>query len=497
MTSFSLDFRLLSLFVKNLTENRMTRIFILLLLISCSLVFGQTKVLSLQDCIDIALDNNLRVKRGYYALRSSEIGLQQSKMALLPSLNLGSNAGKNFGRAINPVTNAFINRNSDVLNLQGSSFVTLFNGFRLTNSVRQSARELDASNFELTKAKNDVILNVVSLYTTVIFNKELLLNSRFQLTSAQEQLDRIKKQVAAGQLPVSNELNQEAQVASAEVNLINQENALNLSLLQLKQAMQVQGSEQLDVVVPAIDPEDLVLENSTEQIYQIAMQNMPEIKAALLRVESADLALKSAKGGFYPRLSLSAAAQTNYSSISNTQRTAIDGFEVSSTPFGVVAGSNTPVFAYQPVYRVVSPNYAVNEQLSDNIFKALSLQLNVPLFNGLQARSGVQRAAISKELATVNQQEAENTLRQSIETAFNDAVAASKTYAASLKQENARSEAYRMTKQRFEIGASNYVEFRIAETDLVQARSDLARAKFNFIFRKKLLDFYQGKPIGF
>jgi len=475
----------------------MTRILFLLLFINSSVLLGQSRVLSLQECIDVALENNLRVKRGYYGLRNSEINLTQAKASLLPVFNFGSNSGKNFGRAINPVTNTFINRNSDVLGLQGSSFVTLFNGFRLTNTVRQSVKELEASDLELTKAKNDVILNVVSLYTSVIFNKELLANARFQLTSAQEQLDRIEKQVAAGQLPLSNQLNQEAQVASSEVNLINQENALNLSLLQLKQAMQVKGSENLDVEVPQIDPEDLILDNSPEQIYSVALQTMPEIKAALLRVESADLALKSAKGGFYPRLSLSAAAQTNYSSISNTQRTTVDGFEVSSTPFGVVGGTNTPVFAYQPVFKVISPNYEVKDQLSDNIFKTLSLQLNIPLFNGLQTRSGVQRAAISKEIASVNQQESENTLRQSIETAYNDAVAASKTYTASLKQENARNEAYRMTKQRFEIGASNYVEFRIAETDLVQARSDLARAKFNFIFRKKLLDFYQGKPIGF
>ena len=475
----------------------MTRILLFLLLITFSAATGQTRVLSLQECIDIALENNLRVKRGYYGLRGSEIGLLQSKAALLPSFNLGSNAGKNYGRAINPVTNAFINRNSDVLNLQGSAFLTVFNGFRLTNTVKQNMRELEASDFELTKAKNDVILNVVSFYTTVIFNKELLANARFQLTSAMEQLDRIKKQVAAGQLPMANELNQEAQVASAEVNLINQENALNLSLLQLKQAMQVQGSETLDVEVPSIDPEDLILDNSPEQIYQIASQTMPEIKAALLRVESSELALKSAKGSLYPRITLSAAAQSNYSSISNTQRTSIDGFELSSTPFGVVSGTNAQVFAYQPVYKVVASEYNVQDQLSDNIFKTLNLQMNIPLFNGMQTRAGVQRAAISKEIAVVNQQETQNTLRQSIESAYNDALAASKTYAASLKQENARNEAYRMTKQRFEIGASNYVEFRIAETDLVQARSDLARAKFNFIFRKKLLDFYQGKPIGF
>ena len=109
----------------------------------------------------------------------------------------------------------------------------------------------------------------------------------------------------------------------------------------------------------------------------------------------------------------------------------------------------------------------------------------------------MQRAVISKETAEISKQETENTLRQSIETAFNDALAASKTYTASLKQVQAREEAYRMTKQRFEIGAANYVEFRISENDLFQAKSDLARAKYNFIFRKKLLDFYQGKDLTF
>ena len=456
-----------------------------------------TRTLTVKECIDIALENNLRVKRGYYNLKSSEINLLQSKTSLLPTLNFGSNYGKNFGRAINPVTNAFINRNANVLNFQAASNFTLFNGFRLTNTVRQADREFEAGNYELAKAKNDVILNVVTLYTNVIFNKELLENAKLQLQSGQEQLDRIRKQVEAGQLPKANELNQEAQVATNEVNLINQENALNLSMLQLKQAMQVQGSEVFDIVVPEISPEDLVLENSPDQIYTIAQQTMPEIQGAMLRVESAELALRSAKGGLTPRLSISAAAQTNYSSVSNTQRTAIDGVELGSNPIGVavVNGLNQPVFAYQPVYRVVAPDYNAKEQISDNLFKTLSLQLNIPLFNGLQSRANVQRAAVSKELAAVNRLEAENTLRQSIETAYNDAVAASKTYSASLKQLNARSEAYRMTKQRFEIGASNYVEFRITENDLFQSRSDLARAKFNFIFRKKLLDFYQGKPI--
>jgi len=454
-----------------------------------------TRQLTLPECIEIALQNNLQIRQGYFNLKNAEISLRQSRYNLLPTFNIGSNLGKNFGRAINPVTNAFINRNSNTLNLQGASSLTLFSGFRLTNTVRQSMTDFEAGNEDLAKAKNDVTLNVVTLYTNVIFNKELLENARFQLQSATEQLDRIKKQVEAGSLPKSNELNQEAQVATAEVNLINQENALNFSLLQLKQAMQVPGSEPLDVVVPELNPEDLVLDNTPEQIFGIAAQTMPEIKSAILRVESAEYALRAARGGFSPRVTFNAVAQTNYASISDTQRTMIDGYELGTSPIGVVGGTNQPVYTYQPVFKVISPGYGVKDQLGDNIFKALSLQVNVPLFNGLQARSSVQRAAVNKSLAEISQEQQRNTLRQTIETSYNDALAASKTYAASLKQVNARNEAYRMTKQRFEIGASNYVEYRISETDLFQSKSDLARAKFNFIFRKKLLDFYQGKPI--
>jgi len=289
----------------------------LLLFFSVAAVAQQQSVrqLHLEECISIALDNNLTVKRGYYGVKSGEIGLLQSRMSMLPTFNLGSTLGKNYGRAINPVTNTFINRNSNTLSLQGVGNVTLFSGFRLMNTVRQSASELEATNFELLKAKNDVTLNVVTLYTNVIFNKELLENSKFQLASSQEQLERVRKQVRAGQLPSSNELNQEAQVASNEVNLVNQENALNLSLLQLKQAMQLPGSEAIDVVVPELHPEDLILENTPEEIFSIALQTMPEIQAAILRVESSIHQMNAAKGGFSPRLSFSALAQSNYSSI--------------------------------------------------------------------------------------------------------------------------------------------------------------------------------------
>jgi outer membrane protein len=458
------------------------------------------KQYTLQECVDIALEKNLRVKRSLYSIESSKINLLQSKMAFLPTLNGSTGYGQNYGRALNPVTNLFTNRNSNTLNLQVNSSLTIFNGLRLQNSFRQSSADYEASNQDFAKAKNDVIINVVTLYTTVIFNKELFGNTKYQLSSSQQQLERIKNQVLAGSIPKSNELNQEAQVATNEVNLINQENALNLSLLQLKQAMQFPGATPFDVIIPELETEDLLLEQTPEEIFSISLQTMPEIKSALLRVQSAQMGLKASKGNLYPRLTLNGNATTNYASVSDNARYALDADtppSLSSSPFGITQPGNIPVYSYVPATIKVSDDYNRQAQLQDNVFKSFSLNLVIPVFNGLQSRSAVQRAAVTNELAQITKQETENTLRQTIESAYNDAFSAAKTYTASLKQVNAREEAYRMNKQRFDLGALSYVEYQISENDLFQAKSDLTRAKYNFIFKKKVLDFYQGKTISY
>lgn len=479
---------------------------IVLLKILCLLMLGELyaqevpKQYTLQECVDIALEKNLRVKRSLYGVESSKINLLQAKMAFLPTLNGSGGYGQNYGRALNPVTNLYTNRNSNTINLQANSSLMLFNGLRLQNTFRQSSSDFSASNEDLTKAKNDVIINVVTLYTNVIFNKELFGNTKYQLNSSQQQLERIKKQVLAGSLPKSNELNQEAQVATNEVNLINQENALNLSMLQLKQAMQLQASTPFDVIIPDLPTEDLILEQTPEEIYGIALQTMPEIKSALLRVQSAQLGLKASKGNLYPRLSVNANATSNYSSVSNQARYGFDETtppSLSGNPTAITQPGNQQVYSYIPATKIIADGYNQRDQLKDNVFKSFSFNLSIPVFNGLQSRTAVQRAAVTNELAQISKQETENTLRQTIETAFNDAFSASKTYTASLKQVKANEEAYRMNKQRFDLGALSYVEYQISENDLFQAKSNLTRAKYNFIFKKKVLDFYQGKTISY
>ncbi|MCZ8355905.1 MAG: TolC family protein [Cyclobacteriaceae bacterium] len=478
----------------------MNKFWFLLAMMMAQNTFAQNNanVWTLRQCVDYAMQNSLNVQRNTYNVENAEIDKSQAWMAMAPTLNAGSSFGYNWGRSINPVTNQFTTREISSLSPNASSGVTVFNGMRIQNNIKASTKNLAASEAELEKAKNDVILDIINRYLTVVFNKELVENAKFQLASSQQQLDRTKKQVAAGSLPISNELNLESQVATNELNLINRENALALSLLQLKQAMQIPASQELDIEIPALEPEDLILENSRDQIYEMARQSLPEVKGAKLRVEGSYYAVKAAKGNLYPRLTLSGSINSNYSSANDEPQPIIsDGFDVIPTenPIGFVDGSNSPVFGYDARFRSFTSGYGYREQLKDNIFRQAGLNLTIPLFNGFQARANIRRQVINQRVAEITLKQTENTVRQNVETAYNDAFAAAKTYTSTEKQVKAREEAFRMTKQRFEIGAANFVEYQVAENDLFQSKSDLSRSKYDFIFKKRLLDFYQGKPI--
>ncbi len=466
------------------------------LVLACVISHGQEeeKVWTLKELVDYAIANNLTVKRGTYNVETGEIDALQSKMTLLPTLNSSGNFGYNWGRTVDPTTNLFTQQRVNAINLNATSSLLLWNGFSLFYDVKQNETELEAINEDLIKARNDVILNVITLYLNVVFNKELLSNSQYQLRSTVEQLERTKKLADAGSVPKGNVLNLEAQQATNELNVIQRENALNLSLLQLKQALQIPFSTSLDVELPQIDVEnELVIGKSVVEIFEISMITMPEIKAAQLRRKSAAFALKSTKGSLYPSLSFNASLTTLFS---DQQRDFLYDGTSSEVPIGYIQGTPSNVVVTQ----VVGGSFVVpsrSTQFENNLGTSIGINLQIPIFNGLSARSAVKRAAISRDLADISLTETENQLRQSVETAYNDAVAASKTYNSSLKQVNARDEAFRMTKQRFDIGAVNYVEYQVAENDLFQAQSDLLRAKYDFIFRKQVLDFYQGLPLGF
>ncbi len=459
------------------------------------------KVYTLKECIDIALQNNLTVKRSALGLKSANITLDQSRYTMLPTLNLSGSTGSNYGRSIDPTTNSFIDQKIDNANINANASLLLFNAFRVMNGIRQSVNDKAASENDYTKAKNDVILNVITLYTSVIFNQELLQNAEFQLKTTQQQLERTKKLEQAGSVPLGNVLDLEAQNATNELNQIQRENTYKLSLLQLKQSMQLPASTQVEVEVPALSVEDVVLDKTTEQIYDIARQNMPEIRAAVFRTESAAYGLKSARGNLFPRLSLNAGAFTNYSSAAKIASSYL--ITDPNPQIGYVGTDPTTtdptlqVKSLIPTVKVSTKEKAFSDQFSDNVSKSLSLSLTIPVFNSYSARASVLRAKVTRETAQINLTDAENKLRQAIETAHNDATSAGKTYNSTIKAVKAREEAFRMTKQRYDAGATNYVDYQVSENNLFQAKSDQVRAKYDLIFKKKVLDFYQGKPIDY
>ena len=459
---------------------------------------------TLQECIEYALANSLVVQRGNYNVEASEVDLRQAQFSRLPSINGGVGYGYSWGRGLDPVTNSFTSQQIRSSNFQGNASLPLYNGLRIHNTVRQAKAALQASEYDLAKTKNDQILNVANLFINVVFNKELVENAKYQLASSQQQLDRTRKQVAAGALPKSEELNLDAQVASNEVAVIQQENALALSLLQLKQALLIPGSAAFDIEIPQLDPEDLVIDQTRDEIFNIARETLPEIKSAELRIQSTTYAVKATRGNFFPRLSLNAGINTNYSSAQEAVFYPDGGFEFPTLP----NGNERPPFAFvnkdlsSPVYSIEPTGsyrntYMFSDQIKDNIYRTLGFQLSIPILNGFSVRSDVQRSIIQNQQAKIDAQTTAQTLRQNVETAYNEAVAASKTYNASLRQVAAREEAFRMMEQRHQAGAATAFEFQVSQNDLYQAKTELTRAKYDFIFKTKVLDFYQGKPLDY
>lgn len=460
---------------------------------------AQERAWTFEECLDYALENNLQVQRGELDVEIGEINLKQSKADIYPDLNFGSQYAVNWGRSIDPTTNLFIAQRIQSAGIQGGSSITVFGGMQKMNTIKQNKLDLQASVSDLEKSQNDVILNVVTFYTNVIFNQELLETAQLQLETTTQQLTRTEKLVEAGSLALSEVLDLQSQKASNELEVINAENSLALALLNLKQVMQMPASEELEVVVPEMEPEGFTLLSVTD-IYQNAELSQPEVKSVDLTVRSSILGEKIAKGSLYPTLSLGYRMFTNYSDVLDPLSQADGTFAPPSEipNAGFVAGDpSQTITLYNLNPNFINVENGVWDQFSDNISRSLNLTLSIPVFNGLASRSSAQRATIFREQAEIAAQEIRNQLRQIIETAYNDAIAASKAYEASQRQVEALEESFRVTERRYNLGAVNFFDYQIAQNNLFSARSDLVRTKYDYIFKTKILDFYQGNSIEF
>lgn len=466
--------------------------------------FAQTPAASsekwtLQACVDYALQHNLQVKQTELTAETNRNNLVQSKANLLPSVSGSASHSYNIGRSIDPYTNTVVQNET----VQSNSFslglnMNLFSGFQTRNTIERNKLTTKASELDIETNKNTIALQVVSAYTQILFSQELLKNAQTQLATSKSQVERTEKLVKAGSLPMTNLLDLKAQMAADEQNVVTYENQLDMAKLNLLQLLQKPATETIEIVVPNVDaPQESVLQRNAQDIYNAAEKTQPQIKAAELRIQSSERNISIAKGGYMPSLTMSAGVYSSYSSIA--QRYVYDG-SIIEYPTGAywkdpVSGSNVPI--YSVTRGGHAEKFAYFKQLDNNLRENVAFSLNIPIFSNLQNKTNVANAVINRESARYSAESTKNTLRQTIEQAYLDAKLAQKTFTTTQNQVAAYQESFRATEQRFNVGALNSVDYNQAKNNLNKAETDLIRSKYNFIFKMKVLDFYEGKPLNF
>jgi outer membrane protein len=447
---------------------------------------------SLENCIQYAMENNIQIKQSVLNTEYNENLLKQSKLSQIPNLNADGNYTYSWGRVLDQTTYRFEdNQQSNSLGLGISSSANLFNGLRVRNTIIQNELNLMASYEDVEKIKNDISLNIAAAYLSIMFNKELLAVTENQLEITGQQVERTGKMVDAGKLAKGNYLELEAQYASEELNLVTAENQLAISLLNLQQILDLPIDTAFDVEIPELaDPdEDPILINALE-VYRIAETAMPEIKSAELNMESSEQGLKIAKGGRSPQLYLSANFNTGYSDL---RKQVLSYEEGDRYPIGETA-SGEPVFSYPPQIPQLGA-YPFFEQIRDNRSGGVGMGLSIPIFNGWQVNTNIANAKIALENAQLELQSEKLRLYASINQAYADAVAALKQFVASEQALVSMEESFKYTEKKFEVGLVNTVDYNISKLQLTRTQSDLLQAKYDFIFRIKILNFYKGEPI--
>jgi outer membrane protein len=455
--------------MKTHNHQHQTGIWNVYLLVSLTLLFVSgglyaQKVWTLEDCIKQALENNIRIKQSKLDVSSGEVNMLQSKLDLLPSLNASASHSYGWGRSIDLATYKYVDQQTQQSYFNISSDVTLFNGFQKMNTMKQRRAEYLAARYNSDKVSNDIALAVAGYYLQILFSQELVTNSQSQLEITAQQVERTRKLVEAGTLAKGSLLEIQAQLANEEVNLVQAKNQLNLSYLDLLQLLELSSDNEIRIDVPSLRLPETPSLLPVQSIYNTALGLMPEIKSAEYYTESSRRALAVAKGSRSPSLGLQGGFGTNYS----------------DQILDITSGDVKPF----------------DDQVRDNKSTTLAIRLSIPIFNGYQVNSYINRSKINLENASYNLDLARNTLRKNIESAYTDALAAYASYSARQKSLSSLRESFKYTEEKFNVGMVNAIDYNVAKNQLSRAESDLLSGKYDYIFKLKILDFYLGRTIS-
>ncbi|MEP4779595.1 MAG: TolC family protein [Algibacter sp.] len=423
--------------------------------------FSQQKKWTLQECVNHALENNITVQQGKNTLLINEQDIIASKGQFLPSVSGSFGQRLNIGSGFDQSTNQRINNqttHSFSYNLGVNQ--TVFNGFRTLNLYKQSLLNLESNKLELDRIKDDISLNVVNSYLNILFNKERLETAKAQFDFSSKQLQQVKDLVDAGVQPKVNIYDAEATLSSDAQNVTIADNNFNLSLLTLSQLLQI-SFKGFEIDFIEIDnPSEALLYKNIDPILDYALDNRNEIKVAQKGIENAELSTEISKSGYYPSVS-------------------------ASYGFGSVWSESKNDFTKQAYFRELDLNKGHNFNLS----------VNIPIFSRFQNKTAVAKSKIGETNSRLNLEQAKLNVESNIQRAFTDAQAAFKAFEAAKKSMASQKLAFANSQERYNIGAMNASDLDQARVRLINAESSLINAKYDFVFKTKVLDFYMGKSL--
>lgn len=426
----------------------------------------QTAPWSLEACIDYAYANNIQLKQKVEEQEARKVELHTSKHSWLPAVNANMGQSFQFGRSTSK-SGVIVDQNASNTTFNINLDMPIFDGFKIPNDIAARKLDLQAAIESLNKAKEDLAINIASYYLQVLYNKELQRVAQLQVDLDKEQVAKTEAMVDAGKVPLSQLYDIKAQLAKDEVTLTEAANNVQLALLDLAQSLELERSDRsFDIVTPQTT--DAVAENMSsilppETIFDQAVTFKPQIKEQEYLLESQKRMLKVAQAGYYPKLNFGASYSNGY------YHTSMGGEFADTRSFG--------------------------DQLKQNGQKIVGFSLSIPLFNRFQVRNSVRSARIGINNQQLMLENSKKTLYKEIQQAYYNATAAQEKYQASDKSVAASKEAFDYAQVRYAAGKSTVFEFNEAKTKYAQSLAEQAQAKYDFIFRAKILDFYRGTPL--
>lgn len=448
--------------------------------------------LTLKQCVETAIQNNQLVRQAEYQAEVDKVAYKQAKGNQLPFISGNVNHGINQGRSIDPFTNTYANQQINFAQYSINTNVTIWNGSSIQNNIKQNELNAKASEMDWQQQKDNITINVILAYLQVLSNQEQLNIARNQVEVTKGQVARLETLNNSGAIAPSVLYDLRGQLGTDELNVITVKNNLETARISLAQLMNVQydPTVQLENFPAQVTP--TLYDGNADNIYQAATQQLALVKAADYRKQSAQKRYLSAKGQLLPTLSFNGGLGTNYSSVASTQEL-IGTADLSTKSYVTVGTTQYPVFA--PTNNYLSRKITYMDQLSNNFNSSLSIGLQIPILSGLRLRSNVNLARIAEKRTDFEAKTVRTQLRQAVDQAYINMNTAMERYQALARQLQDFTLSFKAAEVKFNSGVNTSVEYMLAKNNVDRSNANYIAAKYDYLLRVKVLDFYQGKPL--